>query len=39
LQTVVDGKSTLLSFDGSEHSTRTLGEADDPRRNGPSKTR
>ncbi len=39
LQTIVDGKPTMLSFDGSEHSTRTLGEADEPRRNGPSKTR
>jgi stage V sporulation protein R len=39
LQTSVDGKSTLLSFDGSEHSTKTLGEADDARRNGPAKAR
>jgi stage V sporulation protein R len=39
LQTVVDGKATLLSFDGLEHSTRTLGDNDDPRRNGPSKAR
>ncbi len=31
LRTVVDNKPTLLSFDGSEHSTRTLGDADDPR--------
>ena len=39
LQTVVDGKPTLLSFDGSDHSTRALGEADDPKRNGSAKTR
>jgi stage V sporulation protein R len=39
LQTVVDDKPSMMSFDGSEHSTRTLGDADDPRRNGPSKTR
>jgi stage V sporulation protein R len=39
LQTVVDGKPTMLSFDGSEHSSRTLGDTDDPRRNGPGKTR
>src|SRR5262245_28637913 len=39
LQTVVDGKPTLLSFDGSEHSTRTIGESDDPRRNAPSKSK
>src|SRR5262249_15906940 len=39
LQSVVDGKPTLVSFDGSDHSTRTLGENDDPRRNAPAKTR
>jgi stage V sporulation protein R len=39
LQTVVDGKPTLLSFDGSDHSTRTLGDSDDPRRTAPAKTR
>ena len=39
LQTVVDEKPTLLSFDGSEHTNKTLGEADDPKRNGPAKTR
>ena len=31
LQTVVEDKPTLLSFDGSEHSIQTLGEADDER--------
>jgi len=39
LATVMDGKPTTLSFDGSEHSTRTGGEGDDARRNAPAKTR
>jgi stage V sporulation protein R len=39
LQTVVEDKPTLLSFDGSEHTTKTLGDSDDPRRNSSSKTR
>ncbi len=32
LQTVVEDKPTLLTFDGTEHSIRNLGEADDPRK-------
>jgi stage V sporulation protein R len=39
LQTVVDGKPTMLSFDGSEHTTRNMGESDDASRNGPTKNR
>jgi stage V sporulation protein R len=39
LQTVVDNKPTLLSFDGSDHSQKTLGDADDSRRHSPAKTR
>ena len=39
LQTVVDGKPTMLSFDGSEHTTKNIGESDDPNRNGPTKNR
>ncbi|MGL4554561.1 MAG: SpoVR family protein [Gemmataceae bacterium] len=39
LSTAVDGKPTTLSFDGTEHTTRTGGEADDPRRTAPGKTR
>ncbi len=39
IQTVIDDKPSMMSYDGSEHSTRTLGEADDPRRTGPAKTR
>jgi stage V sporulation protein R len=38
LQTVVDNKPTLLSFDGKDHTTRTLGDSDDPRRNSSGKT-
>jgi stage V sporulation protein R len=38
LRTVVEEKPTLLSYDGSEHSTKTLGEDDDPRRNSPAKS-
>jgi stage V sporulation protein R len=39
LQTVVDDKPSMMSFDGTDHSIRRLGEADDPRRNPVSKTR
>jgi stage V sporulation protein R len=39
LQTVVDGKPTMLSFDGTDHSIKTGGEIDDPRRSTPAKTR
>jgi stage V sporulation protein R len=39
LSTVVDGKATTLSFDGTEHTTRTGGEPDDARRTAPGKTR
>jgi stage V sporulation protein R len=39
LQTIVDGKPTMLSFDGSEHTTRNSGEGDDVKRSGPAKTR
>jgi stage V sporulation protein R len=39
LTTLVDGKPTTLSFDGTDHSIRTGGESDDPRRNAPAKTR
>src|SRR3979490_2528944 len=30
LQTVVDDKPSMLSYDGTEHSIRNLGDADDP---------
>jgi stage V sporulation protein R len=39
LQTLVDGKPTTLSFDGNEHSTKTGGESDEPRRATTGKTR
>jgi stage V sporulation protein R len=39
LQTIVEGKPTMLSFDGSEHTTRNMGESDDANRNGPTKNR
>jgi stage V sporulation protein R len=39
LQTLVEGKPTTLSFDGNEHSTKTGGETDEPRRTTAGKTR
>src|SRR5579883_897914 len=39
LQTLVDGKPTMLSFDGHEHSIKTGGEIDEPRRTTTGKTR
>jgi stage V sporulation protein R len=39
LQTIVDSKPTMLSFDGTDHAIRTGGETDDPRRTAPAKTR
>jgi stage V sporulation protein R len=39
LQTVIDDKPSMMSFDGSEHSTRTLGDSDDPRKHVSGKTR
>jgi stage V sporulation protein R len=39
LQTIVDGKPTTLSFDGTDHAIKTGGDADDPRKNTPGKTR
>jgi stage V sporulation protein R len=32
LQTVVDNQPTLMSYDGSSHSLKNLGDSDDPRR-------
>jgi stage V sporulation protein R len=39
LQTVVDEKPTLLSFDGTEHGSRNLGESDEPKKTASPKTR
>jgi stage V sporulation protein R len=38
VQTVIDDKPSLLSFDGSEHSTRPLGDKDDPRADAAAKS-
>ncbi len=39
LHTLNDNKPTLLSFDGADHSIKTGGDIDDPRRHTPPKTR
>jgi stage V sporulation protein R len=39
LETVVDGKPTLWSYDGHEHTSKPIGDSDDARRNPPAKTR
>jgi stage V sporulation protein R len=39
LQTVVDGKETLLSFDGAEHAAHPLGESDEPKKTSRAKNR
>jgi stage V sporulation protein R len=39
LQTVIEEQPSLMSFDGSDHTVKTLGENDDPRRNNSAKAR
>jgi stage V sporulation protein R len=39
LQTVAEDKPTLLTYDGSEHSIKNLGDADDPRKHAGGKTK
>jgi stage V sporulation protein R len=39
IQTLIDGKASMMSFDGSEHTTRTTGDGDDAKRHGPAKNR
>jgi stage V sporulation protein R len=39
IETILDGKPTVLSFDGSEHTQKTIGETDESRRNAPAKNR
>jgi stage V sporulation protein R len=39
LQTVIEDKPSMLSFDGTDHSIKTLGDADDPRKQSPAKTK
>ncbi len=39
LQTIVEEQPSLLSFDGADHSIKTLGDTDEPRRKPAGKTR
>jgi len=39
LQTVVEEKPSLMSYDGAEHSIKNLGDADDPRKHAAGKTK
>jgi stage V sporulation protein R len=39
LQTVVEDKPTLMTFDGTEHSIKNLGDANDPRKHAAGKTK
>ena len=39
LQTVIENQPSMLSYDGTDHSIKTLGDSDDTRRNSPTKTR
>jgi stage V sporulation protein R len=39
VETVVDDKPTLWSFDGNEHTSKPIGDTDDARRNTPGKAR
>jgi stage V sporulation protein R len=39
LQTVVENQPSMLSYDGTDHSIKTLGDSDDHRRNSSTKTR
>jgi len=39
LHTLADGKPTMLSHDGAEHSIKTGGDIDDPRKHAPGKTK
>jgi len=39
LETIVEGKPTMLSFDGTEHTQKPIGETDENRRNAPAKTK
>ncbi|MCS6976629.1 MAG: SpoVR family protein [Gemmatales bacterium] len=39
LQTVVENKPTLLTYDGTEHSSKALGDSDDPRKHSAAKVR
>jgi stage V sporulation protein R len=39
LETIVDGKPSVISFDGNEHSVKPIGDSDDARRNAPAKAK
>lgn len=39
VHTLIDNKPALMSFDGTDHSIKTGGDIDDPRRHSPPKTR
>lgn len=39
LHTIAEGKPTLFSFDGSDHTLKTGGDIDDPRRHAPPQSR
>ncbi|MBI3409625.1 MAG: SpoVR family protein [Planctomycetes bacterium] len=39
LHTVVDNQPSLMTFDGSNHSIKNLGESDDPRKHSPGKAK
>jgi stage V sporulation protein R len=39
LQTIVEEQPSMLTFDGTDHSIKSLGETDDPRRKDTAKTR
>ena len=39
LQTVVEKQSSMMSYDGSEHTIKTLGDNDEPRKHTSPKTR
>jgi stage V sporulation protein R len=39
LETIIDGKAHLLSYDGTEHTQKPIGEPDESRRSTPAKTR
>jgi len=39
LQTVIENQPSMLSYDGTDHSIKTLGDSDETRRNSSTKTR
>lgn len=39
IETIIDEKPMILSFDGTDHTAHTIGETDDQRRHNPPKTR